>query len=518
MGLGMDLCVDVVPVPVAIGDNITLTGDNSSATSMGDFDPASPFFDFQPIVTWHAFTTTECMDVTFNYCGTDPVWAETWGFLFTDCPAVDPIQPTGFDPALCEDGNNTYQHFSLPAGTYYLAVPQLGSSMGAYSITLFAAACPTGSANDMCGDVVPSPLNIGASLEFTGDNTTATSAGDFDPTTPFGQFGVEVVWHGFTTTSCSNIVMDYCGTDPAWSNSLGMLLNTCPANEGDGATLTAFNNTDCGDGNTTYYFDAVPPGTYYIPVLKDMPNNSFGPYVIHVTANSCGGSVNDYCQDVVPVVMELGTSMEFTGNNAGATALNDFSGPPFEGTPVAWHAITLLSCTDLTVDYCGTQPAWINTLGIISSTCPADSLIEFSTADTQICGNENISYMYEDLAAGIYYIPVVNDPFNNPGSDYAVTVTAELCSPAGLQEDQDNTFQVFPNPTSGKFNVTNNGNAEIVSFDVMDAQGRTVKAGRVILAPGASMQIELNSTSNGVYVLRIVDRDGKRSEQRLIIQ
>src|SRR5690606_4417383 len=68
-GAGVDLCADVVPVAFGIGDMLTFTGDNSAATTTGDFDPSSPFFEFEPMVTWHAFTTAECMNLTFDYCG-----------------------------------------------------------------------------------------------------------------------------------------------------------------------------------------------------------------------------------------------------------------------------------------------------------------------------------------------------------------------------------------------------------------------------------------------------------------
>ena len=517
-GSGADLCSGVVPVAVNEGDQLTLTGDNSTATSTGDFDPASPFFPFNPEVVWHAFTTTECLNITIDYCGQTPVWVpeDTWGFLFTTCPANEIIQPTGFDPALCGDGNSTYTHTDLAPGTYYLPVRKAGTAIGAYSINLVASACATGAANDLCADVVPSPLAIGATLTFNGDNSAATATDDFVPGSVLA--GAPVSWHAFTTTSCSYIVVDYCGTSPTWTNALGMLLSTCPGDENVGAPLSAFNQGDCSDGNFTYYFNAVPPGTYYIPVLCDQPNNSCGPYTINVTANSCGGTVNDYCADVTPMVMEAGSSTTFTGNNTGATDLNDFTGPPFAGTPVAWHAVSLLSCTDLTIAYCGTVPAWGNTLGIISASCPSTEQVQFSDADTTSCGNSNWTYVFEDLAAGTYYIPVMNDPFNNSSGPYEIEVTADLCSGIGVAEHDRSLFMLFPNPADGTFTLVNGSNSTIEQVDVIDVAGRIVHSINRNILSQASTQITLHEAAAGIYTVRMMLADGRQMEQRLMVR
>src|SRR5690606_33931109 len=57
-----DSCNDAVAVLLEDGTPVTLTGDNSAATSMGDFDPNSPVYGAEAV--WHAFTTTVCMDVS----------------------------------------------------------------------------------------------------------------------------------------------------------------------------------------------------------------------------------------------------------------------------------------------------------------------------------------------------------------------------------------------------------------------------------------------------------------------
>ncbi len=513
-GAGEDICANVVPVSLASGDVIVLAGDNSSATATGDFTTGSLFNGAS--VVWHAFTTTECMNVTFDLCGQTPTWENTWGFLFNSCPGNEPTGPNGFNPALCGDGNTTFDHYNLPAGTWYLAVPQLDGSIGAYSINLTGTACPAGSENDSCSDVTPVALGSDASIIFTGDNSGATSTGDFVPGT---LDGAPVAWHAITITSCNNIIVSYCGTDPAWSNALGMLLSTCPGDPEVGAPLTNFNSTDCADGNPTFFFDGVLPGTYYIPVLSDIGTNSSGPYTITVSAISCGGLPNDQCFGLTPELLYAGVTLVLTGDNSAATSTNDFVEESiFFGTPVAWHAIQTTACSEITVSYCGQEPTWENTLGILTTSCPGDELVNTTGIDVVTCGDDNTIYTYTDLPEGTYYLPILNDPFNSSSGPYEVTVTAVLCSPLGINEQRQLSWSIFPNPSEGTFTLINGSDMEIISVELMDLSGRVVNTYSTRIAPQASHAISATGLASGMYTVRITNRADQQNTQRMMIR
>lgn len=512
-GAGVDNCADAMAVPLSDGGTITFGGDNSTATSTGDF-VAGSVFEGAPVL-WHSFTTTECMNVSLNYCGQAPAWGNTLGILATTCPADEVVFTSAFNNTDCGDGNSTYWFTSLDAGTYY--VPVLldagANAVGPYLITLNGVAC----SNDLCTDVEPIPLLTGTTLNFSGDNTLATAVNDFAPGSVYN--GAPVTWHAFTTTSCSYIVMSYCGLAPAWNNVFGVLMMDCPGDETNAVSAVWFNDTDCGDGNRSFGFEEVPPGTYYFPVLLDEANNSVGPYTISLSATSCGIPDNDQCQDVTAEPLPLGTSITFTGDNSTATAMNDFvESSVYAGAPVAWHAFTLQACTDLMVEYCGQSPAWLNTFGILSVTCPGDSVIVTSAFNTTDCGDGNSTYSFLEVAAGTYYLPVLNDPGNNSSGAYAVTVTANSCSPLSIVDGRSMDLRIFPNPGTGAFTLNNNGSLFISDLELVDLSGRIVRSIEIDLAPHGSAVLDLSGTSSGVYLIRLIGSDQEIFEQRLIIQ
>ncbi len=511
-GGSQDNCANAVPVMLGSGGTITLTGNNSAATGNGDFHPDSPFLGASAV--WHAFTITECMNVTYGYCGQTPVWQDTWGFLWTSCPALLPTGPNAFNTSDCPDGNTTYEHWDLPPGTYYIGVPFISGSTGAYTITLTGEACPSGAVNDLCVNVSPVTLTTGTTLQFSGDNSGATSTNDF---VPGDLSAAPVVWHSITTFNCNNIIVSYCGTVPAWPNALGLLLRTCPGDPDDAAALSYFNTTDCPDGNITYGFNMVPTGTYYIPVLRDDFTGSSGEYSLTVTATSCGIPDNDLCGSVTPVPLPVGTTLQLIGDNTGATDTGDFvAGHPYTA-PVAWHAITLTGCSDVTVAYCGQDPVWENTFGILLTTCPGDEVISFSSASADSCGDGNLSYTFIDLMAGTYYVPVLNDPLANSSGPYNISVTAVDCTSIGIATVDGMNWSLFPNPAAGTFTLNNGGDELITSVEVVDMSGRNVLSSGARIAPGANAVFSDLDLSTGMYIVRVLTAAQERFEQRLIV-
>ncbi|MBS1942897.1 MAG: T9SS type A sorting domain-containing protein, partial [Bacteroidetes bacterium] len=280
-----DLCTSVVPQALAVGASLTFTGDNSTATFDGDAVPGTVMAQYPAPNTWHAFTTTTCSNVTVSYCGTAAGWSNVWRLLSTDCPADSLIGASVSDTITCANHNWTFTFNNLAAGTYYLPVPNFGFGQGggAYSIEVGAVTCA--GANDLCTSVTPEALAIGSTLNFTGDNSTATFTGDAEPGTIMAQYPFPNTWHAFTTTACTDVTVSYCATDSGWSNVWRLLSTDCPAD----LLINASNadTTACANGNWTFSFLALAPGTYYLPV----PNVGFGQgggaYNINVSAAIC---------------------------------------------------------------------------------------------------------------------------------------------------------------------------------------------------------------------------------------
>lgn len=432
-----DFCADVVAEPLAIGANITFTGDNTGATFVGDAEPGSQMDLGLPSV-WHAFTLSGCASVTVRYCGISPAFANTWNWLATNCPASSLVNATTFNTTSCGDGNKTLSFISLPAGTYYLPVlaDPFNNSQGPYSISVSAAACP-GSVptNDLCTSVAPQALALGATLQFFGDNTGATFEGDAVPGSVM-DLGLSSVWHAFTTTECLDVAVRYCGINPVYGNTWNWLATSCPA--AGLINASSFNTTDCGDGNKTLYFNELPAGTYYLPILNDAFNGAQGPYNISVFGGTCGGvPINDLCTSVSPQGLVLGSTLTFTGSTTAATAAGDATpGSPMDlGLPSVWHAFTTTSCAIVTVSYCGINPAYGNTWNWLALNCPANSVLNATSFNTTTCGDGNKTLIFDQLPAGTYYLPVLNDPFNNATGPYSIAVSAASCTGATPEND-----------------------------------------------------------------------------------
>ncbi|MBK8498422.1 MAG: T9SS type A sorting domain-containing protein [Flavobacteriales bacterium] len=510
-----DNCGSVTADALAIGGAITLSGDVTFATSTGDFAAGSPYSG-APVV-WHAFTTTECAKVTLSYCGLDPAWTNSLGFFARDCPASDLVLFSSYNNTDCVDGNRTYIFNQLAAGTYYVPVllDPNDNANGPYDLLLQAEACPTAPTySDFCSQVQYQSLAVGASLNLIGDNSNATATGDFVVGSPFA--GAPVVWHGITVTECANISVAYCGLDPVWDNTFGFLAVECPV--ASPILFTTFNNTDCAEGNRTYFFNNVQPGDYLIPVVRDEANNAVGPYTLVVAATSCPvvPPANNDCTNVTAEALDIGAPLTFSGDNTNATSTGDFvAGSPFVAAPVLWHAFTTTECVDLVLAYCGQAPIWGNTLGFLTSSCPGDALVYYSSTNTTACNDGNTTYFFDDLPAGTYYVPVLRDAANGAIGPYSINVTAENCLFLAVDAMARPAISIRPNPSNGDFFIENvpTPGMELV---VMDATGRVVHRDRTSVSGIVPLALA-GRLAPGPYLV-VLSNDRVRIEQRFHVR
>ncbi len=494
-----DQCDQVIPQALASGGSVSFSGNNTTASGINDFAAGSPYFGTP--VYWHAFTLSGCNNVTVNYCAQSPAWTNTLGIISRDCPGNDLVNASAFNTIDCGNGNSTFRYDFLTAGTYYVPVLADGNSgsIGAYTLNVSAVACVEN--NDLCSAVVPQPLASGSSLNFTGDNTSASGIGDFDESTVY--FGSPVYWHAFTTTGCNDITVDYCGQTPVWTNTFGILTRDCPGL--DLVNPTQFNYTACVDGNVTFYHNSLSEGTYYVPVLADGGSGSIGAYSINVTATAC--PINfDLCTATPNQTLAIGSPVVINANNASAGSTNDWApGNLFVGTPVNWHRFTTTACLDVEIAYCGTTPAFGQTLGLVASVCPGDQLT-FGSAGTP-CSDSNTSWAYDDLPAGTWYVPVINNPGQSASGPYTMTITGTDCT-IGMDEQGQVFTSLFPNPSDGAVRLLSkiSGPALITVFDLA---GRTVGAERAGLTAGQFTDLTLaRSLPAGSYGVRVDHASG----------
>jgi len=201
-------------------------------------------------------------DVTEDYC------VNTLGGVFKGLGS-------SCTPNICA-GACCYGSPSVCADTDEAGCAALGGAFHPGTVCNVSFWCPP--VNDNCADVTPVVMAAGVPVTFTGDTRGATN----DPGTC--TFSNPQVWHAITLPGPQNswtVVLDYCTTSPAFTNSYLNWATSCPC-----AALTAaatYNTTTCGDTNITMTWEGLAAGTYYYPVLSNA-TQAWGAYTIHVVA------------------------------------------------------------------------------------------------------------------------------------------------------------------------------------------------------------------------------------------
>lgn len=187
--------------------------------------------------------------------------------------------------------------------------------------------------------------------------------------------------------------------------SIGCADEAYPPNNGTVETLTL--PTVPG----TVYFVRVYP--YWLPAPTEF---AFGICAL----DGLPPPANDLCSAITAQDLAVGASLVFTGDNTDAL---DSEGL---GAPSVWEAFTLADCANVTLDLCGTTPAFANVFDALYRDCSLTAPIPASTMDAQACGDGNATLRYQNLAAGTYYYAVRSDA-GSIGA-YTLTATAAACS------------------------------------------------------------------------------------------
>ncbi|MEO8069027.1 MAG: T9SS type A sorting domain-containing protein [Flavobacteriales bacterium] len=485
-GPANDLCSSVTPQAIAVPGSFGFSGDNTGATITDD----GPF---TTATVWHAFTTTACADIALSYCGTSPAFGNVWIQLAEQCPVTTYIESAVFNDVDCGNGNWTVYFEDVPAGTYYLPVLSEPGSVGPYNVTVTTVPCVSvAPINDQCANIIPQSLSIGGTAIFSGDNTGATTTNDYVPgsTWEIPPPILPSVWHAFTISACADITVELCGTTPAFGNVWIILATSCPGDDNIVGPGT-FDNTSCGDGNYTVFYDDVPAGTYYLPVLSE--TGSFGPYTVTVNATACAGVGT--CDGGL-VLTSTFTTSEVVCSNGQADVIS------FINTSTSTESY----------DYILTD-ANNNIISLL-----AGGSFDFETAALGIYHVWGVSYngVLTNVIPGA---PVSGISSNGTCFDVStnfVTVDVDICQ--GLSGQTANVWSVFPNPGNGDFTVRNGGTAGLITMEVFDLGGRSVYASTAQMASGQGLVLPLAGTlAQGSYTLRITNGD-QRHEERLMVK
>ncbi len=137
---------------------------------------------------------------------------------------------------------------------------------------------------------------------------------------------------------------------------------------------------------------------------------------------------NDVCSDVTPQNVAVGSTATYTGDNTGATNNEGLGGN------LAWEAFTLSTCADVKIDFCGTTPSWSIFWLLIYTDCSLTTGIWNGSYDTTACSDQNFTVCYANLAAGTYYVPILQN-LNSTGP-YTLHVSAQACGTEQASNDE----------------------------------------------------------------------------------
>ncbi len=107
-----------------------------------------------------------------------------------------------------------------------------------------------------------------------------------------------------------------------------------------------------------------------------------------------------------------------------------------------WVAFEVTECSDVTLSYCGTSPAFGNAWLNLAAGCPCEAITAPATIESDYCGDGNFALTWYMLSAGLYYYPVMMDPLNGAVGPFSVQVTAvvrtpcEVCSTSTGQDEE----------------------------------------------------------------------------------
>lgn len=289
----------------------------------------------------------------------------------------------------------------VPAGTYAFFVSpryfeaQYSCANGPwkYTASLECQDPPPAPSNNSCANAIP--IGDVSGLAFTTINSTHDG--------PTSCITGGNIWYSYTAPCDGKATISLCGS--AYDTKIAVW---------DGSTCPPTTLLDCSDDDCSLQSEVellVTAGHQYLIEVGGY-SASQGTGVLSTTCAPIPG--NNLCENVTPVPLPA----TFTGDNTGA--INQCAN--FEGGHV-WHAFTITECMDVTLDYCGTTPAFGNAWLNLSMGCPCDSSTVGGDWDVTTCPDGNVTIKWTALNPGTYYYPVLLDPDYDAEGPYTINVS-----------------------------------------------------------------------------------------------
>ena len=502
-----DECATPLALPLTTDCSSPLSGDNTSATESeggAGCDNATSAGIFADV--WYTFNSGANTSVEITLT---PGTMTDWVLVVLDgCGGSElacQIQPAGIVP------------ITVTANTDYIVRVYSNTEFGdPGTFTLCATAGAAAPPNDACSSVTSQNLAAGGTLNFTGTTAGATADGDFAQT----DLGLSpAVWHAFTLTdACADVTINFCGTDPAFTDFYIVISPDCPLDTATAIFNTSNNTTECSDGNATLHYYGLAAGTYYIPVLSNA-GTAYGPYAMTVSAVSCAPPpANNDCANAI-VLTASADCVPVTGTTLLATeSMPADSCAGFLGTADddVWYMFTA-TAADMTISMQG-DGDFDGVVELFDGTCGAFNEIDCSDA-TVGGGIEEIQHSGFTVGQ-TYYVRLFDWNSGAPAtSTFSICVTEGLGGGIGFNEhDAPIAWSVFPNPSNGELNIAYGDTPGRATIEVIDMAGRTIHSEMMNMTNGSRGAVNLRDRlATGTYTVRITTAAGSNC-QRVVVR
>ena len=392
---------------------------------------------------------------------------------------------------------------------------------------------------DASGNIVyASPAGPTVGINYAGVTTC--------PANDIGVSMIDVSVIGSCASNAETITIDItnAGSNPQSNFNVNYILNGTAATAetvagplAAGATMSyTFTSTVDLSAAGTYNIDAFTmlsgdqgqanDTSYYSFVNSGVVVSTF-PYTENFDANAAGTTVsfaNGWVSDT-PVAFEwttevAGTPSSGTGpvgpaGNTGAYIYTEATGSaPGDAAELYSPCLDLTIAASATLDFtyymfgtdmgtlyieASSNGAWVMLDSIVGQAQAADSLawLTKSIDLTSVSGGTTTVRFTGIRGAGFTSDIAIDD------------VTVTLTSYVGINEFNNTSFTVYPNPSNGTFTIASNNVNENVSIRVYDIQGRVVYSSQKEVNAGGTTTVSLGDVEKGVYLVNIQSATGR---------
>jgi PKD repeat protein len=257
-------------------------------------------------------------------------------------------------------------------------------------------------------------------------------------------------------------------------------------------------------------------------VFKNLAGNGNNLYIDNINITGVTGTVsppvagftsssNSICagQTITYTNTSTGTSNTYSWSFPGGSPSTSTSANPVVTYAAAGTFSVSLTATNTAGNNTTTQnnsitvnPKPTVTFGALNTVCSSTSpfvLTQGSPAGGSYTGNGVSSGQFNPATAGVGTTTLTYNYTNGNGCSNSATSSIQVNNCLGIDENTVSSVSIYPNPSSGQFTITNDGQ-NIESFGVYNQLGQLIYSQSV---DAEKVNVDLLHVANGLYTIRV---------------